>query len=173
MLVRHTSCGKSISDFWTQSGRFHHPLITSYKQHEKIPDFSMKPESIFSSLTLSQSDLCVCVNNWETIGKSVIFSLKDEGCLLKCETFERHLVKDTTEGEALKILRDVSHHLWSNIGKLLRLKQERQLVSCLETKRHLCKVCWHIHQGQILYMRNIFQLDISPLLHQSSKVSLK
>ena len=109
--------------------------------NEKIPDFSMKPKSIFPSLTLYQSSLCVCMNNWETIGKRVIFSLKDEGCLLKCEILERHLVKDTTVGEALKILRDVSHHLWSNIGKLLRLKQQRQLDSFLETKRHLCKVC--------------------------------
>ena len=71
----------------------------------------------------------------------MIFSLKDEGYLLQCEILERHLVKHTTRGEALQSLRDVSHHLCSNIGKLLRLKQERQLVSCLEIKRHLCKVC--------------------------------
>ena len=126
--------GLSLADFTILSS----PVANN---NEKIPGFSMKPESISSSLTLSQSDLCACVNNWETIGKRVIFSLKDEGCFLKCETFERHLVKDTTVGEALQILRDVSHHLWSNIGKLLRVKQEKQLVSCLETKRHLCKVC--------------------------------
>ena len=57
----------------------------------------------------------------------MIFSLKDEGCLLKCETFERHLVKDTTEGEALKILRDVSHHFVEQYRKTSQIETRKAI----------------------------------------------